>query len=426
MMDMNIGPPEAVDGDGHACAKTSLAELTSLKAALDEHAIVAMTDTAGKITYVNDKFCQISGYRRKELLGANHRILASGHHPRSFFSKMFKTIANGQSWHGEIKNQAKDGSTYWVETTITPFKDANGKVDQYIAIRADITSRKLAEEELINNRDQLQVMVSAATKALRAKTRALQKALAKEKQLGEIQRQFVSMASHEFRTPLAIIDAMAQRLKSRAGRNRLTPEDAISRVEKIRAAVSRMTRVMESTLALARCEDGEIQLNFGPCDIGTVLGEACERQQDLSATHVITCEVSGLPKTITADSGALEQVFANLLSNAVKYAPEAQNIVVSARVAKGQIEIAVRDHGIGIDADELKRIGDRFFRARTSAGIEGTGIGLSLVKHLVERHHGTVEVLSRVGEGSTFTIRLPVESSRRRDLPDTSNKSRAA
>src|SRR5215213_8872414 len=179
--------PRSIDHElnPEAALERSEKELADIKFALDESAIVAITDQRGVINYVNDKFCEISGYSREELLGQDHRIINSGYHPKEFIRSLWRTIAQGQIWRGELRNRAKDGSFYWVDTTIVPFLDDRGKPRQYLAIRSDVTQRKAAEAQLMN-----------------------QAALA---QLGQL----AAVVAHEVRNPLAGVRGTLQVLRSR-------------------------------------------------------------------------------------------------------------------------------------------------------------------------------------------------------------------
>ena len=346
------------------------------------------------------------GYSREE--GLANSSLKLGIWPDKTMRKRFtrQIIDKGAVRGFEASLRTKQGAM--VDVLLSgEIVETNGQKRLLIACH-DITNRKKTEQELIAHRDHLQKMVDTATMELKGKTKELETALGKEKELNDLQRQFISMASHEFRTPLAIIDSTAQRLIRLTGKNSLSPENALERFGKIRDSVRRMTRLMESVLTAAKMEEGKINVEIGPCQIGKIIEDACLRQQEISKNHVISWELDNIPESVLADAGALEQVLANLLSNAEKYAPDAPEITVKAYTEFGDVVISVHDEGVGIDKDEMHKIGERFFRARTSAGTPGTGIGLNLSMKLLELHGGSLRLESQKYVGSTFFIRLPI------------------
>ncbi len=360
----------------------------------------------GEHIAVNEAWSTMLGYSHKE--GLENSSLELGIWPEKAMRKRFvrQILKEGAARGLEASLCTKHGRLLDVVLS-GELVEINGKKRLLVACH-DITSRKKTEHELIAHRDHLQEMVDKATVELKEKAKELEKALSKERELNELQRQFVSMASHEFRTPLAIIDSTAQRLIRLTGKNSLSPENALERFGKIRDSVQRMTQLMESVLTAAKMEEGKISIEIGPCQIGKVIKDVCLRYQEIAKCHVISCEFEGIPEFVQADSGALEQVLANLLSNAEKYAPDAPEIKVKAYTEFGNVVVSVHDEGVGIDEDEQDRIGERFFRARTSTGTPGTGIGLNLSMKLLELHDGSLRFESRKLLGSTFFIRIPI------------------
>lgn len=278
----------------------------------------------------------------------------------------------------------------------------------YVATHENVTETVLLAEKLIDHRNQLEATIQSRTAEIERQAYELERMLDHERSINELQRQFVTMASHEFRTPLAIIDAAAQRLDRK--KKDMTPEFVGEKIEQIRTSVSRIVNLMESILAAGRLDNGKITINYEKCVLAPLIKKCCDRQATIRNTHKFSLDIKGLPEAIDADRQALEQVITNLLSNAVKYAPLAPDIRIKGWQEGESIKIAVIDAGIGIDKEDIPQLFQRYFRARTSAGIAGTGIGLHLVKQIIELHHGEIDVSSARGHGTTFTITLPIKA----------------
>ena len=243
--------------------------------------------------------------------------------------------------------------------------------------------------------------------ALAQQAAQLQEKLAEEQRLTLLQRNFVSMASHEFRTPLAIIDGHAQRFISM--RDRLTADELAQRARKVRSTVGRMMQLINNLIGSARLIDGGIELNYHPTqvDLAALVREICNLQQELTPDAEILDRLAPEPLLVYGDASLLSQVFGNLLSNAVKYSPDGGPIQVAAVRQDAQITVVIEDHGIGIPDSERSQVFERYYRGSNTTGIVGSGVGLYLVKTIVELHKGSVALYSREGQGSRFTVQLP-------------------
>jgi two-component system OmpR family sensor kinase len=251
--------------------------------------------------------------------------------------------------------------------------------------------------------------LAASRHSLARQASILQEKLAQEQRLTSLQRNFVSMASHEFRTPLTIIDGHAQRLIST--RERLGPHEISERAGKVRSAVQRMTQLIDNLIGSARVIDEGIDhyIQLANVDLTHVLREACRLHRDLGPSVQILELMDPPPLIVSGDAGLLLQVFGNLLSNAVKYSPEGGLIKLSARREPPYVVVAVEDRGIGMCAEDQARIFERYFRGSNTSGIGGSGVGLYLVKMMIDLHGGAITVHSRLGKGSRFTVRLPLQ-----------------
>ncbi len=364
----------------------ALRELENQKFALDQHAIVAVTDVQGRITYVNGRFCEISGFSVSELLGQDHRILNSGAHSREFFIGLWATIARGLVWHGEIRNRAKNGSFYWVDTTIVPLAGPNGKPSQYIAIRTDITSRKQTEEALIVAKD-------SAESASRAKS------------------EFLATMSHEIRTPMNGVLGFTNLLLDTP----LNPEQR-NYTRTIKSSGESLLGLINEILDISKIEAGKLILEPLLLDFAEILqgvtglmsAQAREKGVDLSVDYP-----EHLPRKLVADPCRLHQVLFNLIGNALKFT-ERGSVTVRVSATENaeplQLRVEVTDTGVGIPKDKQVHLFQKFTQAdsSTTRRFGGSGLGLAISKHLIELMGGQVGMESDPGRGSTFWFTLPV------------------
>jgi PAS domain S-box-containing protein len=343
-------------------------QLADIKRALDHAAIVATTDVTGRITYANDKFCEISKYSREELIGQDHRIINSGFHSKAFMRDLWHTIARGQVWHGEIRNRAKDGALYWVDTTIVPFLDARRKPYQYIAIRADITARKAAEDRL-----------------------AQQAALAR---LG----QMAAVVAHEVRNPLAGIKGAIQVLMSR----RTATDSELPVMRDVVARIDSLGELINDLMLFARPRPPRPNTFH----IRPLLLEAISLLRRDPAGELVEVTIEGPDLALTADTEMIRATVLNLLLNAAQAMNGRGNVTIKIAQHDWECSIEIRDSGPGVPPDLRDRVFEPFFTTKARGG----GLGLPIARRTAELHGGTLTLSSPETGGSVFTLTLPVHA----------------
>ena len=364
-------------------------ELEFQKVALDEHAIVSITDVKGQIIEVNSKFCKISGYSRKELLGQNPRILNSASQPKEFWRKMFLTASGGSSWNHEVCNRAKDGYLYWVDTTIVPHYNTDKKLDGYISIHTDITKLKQTELSLVESKQ----VAEAATKA---------------------KSQFLANMSHEIRTPMNGVIGMSNLLLDGN-----LPQAQHHQALTIKRSAESLLNILNDILDYSKIEAGKLNLELLDFNMGDLLGEFASIMsfQSEQKSLELICPTSPVNnRRYTADAGRIRQILINLVGNAIKFTSVGEIAVhftvMNTTEDHELIRFDVVDTGIGIDTDKCQTLFERYSQAdeTTTREYGGTGLGLAISYQLAEMMDGEIGVESQAGKGSNFWFTLNLKT----------------
>lgn len=356
--------------------------LVGLLTALDKTALVSMTDHKGNILYANPKFVEISQYSLPELLGQNHSILKSGHHSQELFKDLWQTISGGKVWRGEIKNKAKDGTYYWVDTSIAPILGQNGAPEKYISVRFLITEKKEIEQKI----DEYLNKLEAANKDLES---------------------FSYSVSHDLRAPLRSIDGFSQILLE--DYNSKLDDDGKHLIDVIRKSTEHMGRLIDELLAFSRVGRQEIKKEL--IDMEEMVSAVFYELKNANPGRDIELNLPKLPQAL-GDSILVRQVWVNLLSNAIKFTRPRKAAIIDILGSKTNDEAlyAVKDNGVGFDPQYADKLFGVFQRLHDAKTFEGTGIGLAIVKKIITKHGGKVWADSQLDKGATFSFSLPLIS----------------
>jgi len=359
---------------------------------------VIITDPRGNIEYVNRKFTTLTGYDRGEVLGKNPRLLKSGRQSPAVYQELWHTILAGGDWRGELCNRKKNGELYWELAAISAIRGDDGAIAHFIAVKEDITDRK-GMEELLRH----------------AKASAEAANLAKS--------QFLANMSHELRTPLNSILGFSQLLEmlaadGTAGASPLADKQR-EYLRWIRDGGEHLLDMVNDVLDLSKIEAGRVDLDKKPFDTAMLIRRVLTTVRSMAAKkHLrVETEIDSELGLLDADEVRIKQVLYNLLSNAIKFTERERRIGVEARGKGDECVITVWDEGIGIPLADRERIFEPFEQLRSGHEGHGTGLGLTIVKNLVELHGGVVTVESQEGAGSRFTVRLPGRRPEKRAVP---------
>lgn len=349
-------------------------------------ATVIITDVDGNIEYVNRQFVEVTGYSAEEVIGKNPRLLKSGHTSAEEYDELWETITSGHEWQGEFHNKCKDGTLFWESAAITPIKQPDGTITNYIAIKENITERKEADKLLIQAKED-------AEYANHAKS------------------QFLAGMSHDLRTPLNAIIGFSEMMESHVF-GELGDPHYDEYVVDIRNSGGFLLELINDILDLSKIEAGKYELSEGDVDMALTIASSTKQMfiQCEEAKVRLTTQVPTALPLLRGDERAIVQTLHNLLSNALKFTPEHGSITVSATITEqDSLDVCVTDTGIGIAAEKIAQVLEPFVQSDSYIAKEydGHGLGLALSTKFMKMHDGTLSIESEVGKGTTVTMHFP-------------------
>lgn len=365
--------------------------------------------TDGVIENLNRAACTLFGYEASELIGQKINILMAAHdrhHHDEYLDRYHTTrkphiIGIGR----EVTGRRKDGEEFPLRLAVSEVKLEDKTI--YTGILHDISHFHEAQRRVEQLNQELETKVRQRTAALEEREAELKRALGKERELNELKSRFLSMASHEFKTPLSTVLSSAELIELYE-----TAEQQPKRerhINRIKEAVNQLTEVLNDFLSLSQLEQGQIGVKKRLVDLQALVStsvESSEGQMKSGQQVIIDCPEE--PLRIISDPKLLRHILVNLISNAAKYSPEASVITIKSWLDKEVCRISIIDQGIGIPEEDHRHLFDRFFRARNVENIKGTGLGLNIVANYVNLLGGQIEFTSEPGKGSVFTVSLPV------------------
>ena len=379
--------------------KTSTSE--QFEALFNNAAIgIIMVNRAGDIQLANQFAQQQFGYTSTELLGRKIEILIPHgltekhrHHRKNYHEHNPHSRPMGTGM--DLQGLRKDGTEFPVEVSLSIF-NRDGE-DFAIAFISDITIRKQSEDALRSLNEDLE-------RKVQQRTHSLESALEKEKELGELKSRFVSMASHQFRTPLSTILSSAYLVSQYKQTEEQFKRDR--HIDRIIASVNLLTDILNDFLSLGKIEEGKIQVRFSPLHLHDFIENVLvELRQIAKSGQQIIQENTGAD-IAPLDTTLFTQILQNLVGNAIKFSPENTEIKIKTNFTAGQLDISVSDSGMGISEEDQKQLFQRFYRASNAINVQGTGLGLHIVSKYAELMHGSISCTSKLGHGSTFHLKF--------------------